>query len=58
MTSVLVLVGRSPGIPEQLHIGSPLGFASQAVAKERALFAWSLGNVQGQVHFGEDLQIC
>ena len=44
-------------MPGQLQVGSPWGFAPTAVAKERALFAWSLGDIQGRVYFSEDLQI-
>lgn len=58
VTSVLVV--RSPGCRSSSRSGRlwvlpSLGSAQQAVAKERALFAWSLGNAQGQVQFGEDL---
>ena len=51
-----VLVARSPGLPGQLQVGSPWGFAPELLLR-RGLFARSLGHVQGQVHFSGDLQI-
>lgn len=49
--------GQEPRVARAAPGGVALGFCPRAVAKERALFAWSLGDVQGQVHLSGDLQI-